>query len=462
MHMKRFFRKGTEHEFRFLFGIIIAAVVIFAFARCTIGFLKGSDASLETFNALGNVIDDLQAKTSSETQTVSQMVHIEPGQPWYFFDKGTDYAVAVYTNINLDEFKTINFDIFGISGTHYDLKYFLKKKTYCASIGGVYVYSKPKACGDDACMVICKQPRIKARDVATIKLPEPTGTLNLEWPLSLVDCESAEVKTFKSVEHFYRKPAFVQTYYASAPTPCASTVAFTPGAVLETFQFIGHLITLQHNYDFDKPAYETTTPDPDRVRLVITEYSDGTSFKERKLMDSDVIYIQSFNKKILICYTYPCLTSREEFYLLWLNNIFGPCWDEGKCSALEERILSIPKTSAKQELTFERVTPDAGNVGLRVTVNNNKEGEIPESYGFAREIPMRAYKSGEAIDKGTTIDKISFSMRKLSDGKKVVVMKFNEQEKTFISVSSTLPKAEGEKTIMNFKYEDLPPETTAS
>jgi hypothetical protein len=470
MLRKRLSKKGDENTIRFLIGVILGITIIFSFARCAVGVLKGSDASLETFKALSSRIEQLGNTTSSETEISTQLIHIEPTESWMFFDAGVNYTAVIYTDISFDEFKSTNYDLFGISGQQYDFDYFLKRAREIGGAPGVYLYSKPAVCGDSACAVLCNKPMITRKEQFTFRFYDQGESIGVNKQVGVIECESYEIRAFTNIQTFYRKPSFIvpsiyKAVTSASKAPSSSlgyTLAFIHGFVLET-----RPISKPDKIDAKINLFSSSV---EAYRFLVYEFREENPVSS-KLEDSllisgnDYLSLQPYKDIIVACYQPPCLTSVEESYLLWNNNLLNPCLDSGdKCSGLQDRINSLRKLSTEQKLTFTLTTlPVASgqqgppSPGLKLTVENTDENSKTTSkeYWFSRGFSMCFIVSGE--DKCSDISEASFYTKTCnSDGKKYVIMKTNAQEYVFNKVYSSQPPDLAVKPNLEFYVAALP------
>lgn len=441
-------RKGQHDELRFLIGLIIAVTVLFFFARCTIGALSSKGADIKTFNALADKIAKFQADSGSNTQMTTHLVRIEGDKPWLFFDRGTDYLISVWTGASWDHYKDL------IMLTRYDPRWYLNELMGVVS-GQSYIhaYYKPPVCGDSACMVLCKQPKMKIVDRLTItvsdKNPQPI-TINSP-DIGLIECASYEIRVFDNIDKFYRK-AFesgnegniLNCQMTPLTIDSAYVRLFSPGFALETGPF-------KNTIRKTDQSYEDVYVNDNNCRIAIYEKADGKPHATKVIFESDYLTMQVFNNVVVACYQTPCLLPSEEFYLLWQHNLLNPCIKDSKCSALNEKISDIKKLNYYQKISLTESASFDGLLELVVNVakldaDNSNEQDFPFEY----DVNLRVFKYGESTPTSEPTS-IEFSKMQRDNGDVIVAMRFDGSDAKIFKTLSSPPLKEGE-TVKNLDF----------
>jgi hypothetical protein len=283
-------------------------------------------------------------------------------------------------------------------------------------------------------------------------------------PIKLIICQSAETRTFDNIEQFYRRPVYFQLQrdetLAQKIDPLTSYPrirAFFHGFSLLLGRTQGQGDWLWSDYDVNKP-YEPAFI----VGVYVDLYEMGAS-TDKVLLSSDYFTVQSFNDVVVGCYQPPCLSDFDEFYLQWQHSILEPCLKTSLCSALEDRLKNVRKSSRPQQIIIKEFHSEKGTPGLTVMLYDADEEKrlAPAPYGgqsyrFWHNVNLRLFKYGEK-DVKEEPSWIFFENMKTSKGDIIVVMYSRKgEEKLFKTVDSPMLK-EGE-TVRNldFYYQDLP------
>ena len=372
-------RKADASMIHFLIGLILVLMAIFVFSRLIYSCMKGPDNSLKSFTELGEKLD---AWNSDLQERDSHFLCLDNNELLLFFDNNTDNFVLFR---RYDErFKYSDFDksAYFLHHEKYSYDYFSSKAD------AYFVFNKPPACGNIACMVLCEDPINSRYERLEFSLDNKTRNLYDEKAnIFFIRCGTkSSVKKLEKINKIYRKPYFLPPLYevmtpemkiksgvAEAKTKVA--VSFWQALVergnwirLEKAQKKFPTSKLEHMYDFALisgvllqssyfyVAYEQGTDESllfSNAPLYLSERKDEEGTKLFQVFNRHYIYLVPYGNDLVICYEPPCLSSKDEIYIKW-KSALDQCVDSSDCDVLNSKISTYFKNNKNEEVVFSR------------------------------------------------------------------------------------------------------------
>jgi len=343
-------RRAVASMLQFMIGLILAIMVILFFSKLIYSCLKPEDKSSKTFQELAQRIENLSQNSELQKELNPMFINIGSDELMLFFDKEENYSVYLKGDLNLD-----STDLF-FNYREQPLNYFKDKQNLEA--WGIYVFKKPTSCGESACMVLCPRTGFDIIFYKNLDVKFSDYEVKLQDAFLAFCSQPKQLRVLDKVNKFYRKPYYGECRSSnvvtggaivmrrSSLTPFPPPLIKKPEAVTLRFNRVilpGAFLRTSCFAPISRPAKDLTK-DLDKFgksefkfsfasRDYVSEYKDGY-WDNITVLPNQYLYIQAFNNNIVLCYSPPCLSMADEFYIN-LNNYIGTCLASSKdCASL--------------------------------------------------------------------------------------------------------------------------------